>query len=251
MICQFDPNKRFIISKTVIENLKYTIPTNERRIHISSQKDIRTALKRVINPDDGIIDGDALRKAIFPVNSQKEPLYFDVFISHSHNDIESAKILAAYLRNKLGMSPFIDNYIWGSADGLLHEIDNDYCRISGMNSYNYDKRNFSTSHVHTMLSMAIMEMIARCKCFIFIESGASINLNILNSSGRKTQSPWLFQELQYVNMLSVSLSKAINESLIPKGMLGLKIEYSADTSDFKQLTAQQLKIKASRKQKLY
>lgn len=251
MICQFDPNKRFVISKTEIENLNYTVPIKEEDRHTRSQKNIRNTLENVINPWNGFIDGDKLKKAIFPINSKGESLYFDVFISHSHNDLESAKLLAAYLRNKLGMFPFIDNYVWGSADRLLKTIDNKYCR-NNQGGYNYEKRNFSTSHVHTMLSMAIMEMISKCRHFIFIESNESINYNALQDSGEKTQSPWLYQELQFANMLSVAIDRQINGRIIEKSFsaTNLQIEYTANTKEFTRLTAYDLRRKVLYNQSL-
>lgn len=44
-------------------------------------------------PKSGIIDGDNLKGLIFPT----EGWNFDVFISHSHNNVVQAKKFAAYL----------------------------------------------------------------------------------------------------------------------------------------------------------
>lgn len=162
---------------------------------------------------------------------------FDVFISHSHNDKDKAIKFAEYLYNEYEAVPFIDNFVWGHADDLLKKIDNEYCKNEDGRYYNYSKRNFSTSHVHSMLSMAILEMIASCKSFIFIESDESVDYNQLKQSGTKTLSPWLYQELRYVRMLSSAMRPDLlleNHTFSAGGTL--LISYDADLRDFNRIT---------------
>lgn len=231
----FDPNKKYRISLDVISQL-YTC--HRFRPKYSSPEGIVTErLKELLKPDDnGKIDGNAVKNVIFPTDGDRFPK-FDVFISHSHNDIEYAETLAQYLRTK-GKTPFLDNYVWSSADGLLMQIDNKYCLNKDESFYLYDKRNFSTSHVHSMLSMAILEMIARCELFIFIESEKSIDYAKLRDKGNKTQSPWLYQELQYVRMLSSVVKRSLNEQReFSDTDVPFCMTYGAELSDFQQLTA--------------
>lgn len=53
---------------------------------------------------------------------------------------------------------------------LLREIDEKYCRHSNGTSFDYDKRNYSTSHVHMMLSIALSRMIDKCESVFFLNS---------------------------------------------------------------------------------
>lgn len=177
-----------------------------------------------------------MKSLIFPTKKWD----YDVFISHSHNNIKEAKRLAAYLSREKGKKPFLDNFVWGSADELLKNIDIDYCRHYNCRSFDYSKRNFSTSHVHTMLSMTILEMIARCETFIFIDSEESLDYNELKEHGVKTLSPWLYQELQYARMLSIATDKTLIEQRTFSQGAQLKINYSVDLRDFKRLTAKTL-----------
>lgn len=198
-------------------------------------RELHSELRRLVKGERGIIDGERLQNFVFPTNN------YDVFISHSHNDLEIAKRFATWLKEKYGYNVFLDSFVWNSADGLLREIDNLYCKQrNGL--YNYHKRNYSTAHIHTMLSMSIMEIIKRSKVGILIDSHHSINLERLrNSNQAKTLSPWIFQEImlmrQFANSESSTRmfsSKNLNESL--------QMAHTVDLSDFTPLTARDLII---------
>lgn len=254
MTYQFDSKSKYRISTADIRQLQSIVGLTNP-LYLSDYTDMKTdisnVLKETINPDSGIIDGDKLKESIFPTDKYGFP-DFDVFISHSHNDLDLAKQLAAFLRDYMGMTPFLDNYVWGSADALLEEIDKTYCKTTDKRYYNYNKRNFSTSHVHTMLSMSILEMISRCKAFVFIGSSESLNLSQINASGPQTLSPWIYQELQFARTLSAVIDRQLNEqrSFSSGGVIALKIAYTADLSDFKPLTASKLKYMAVNKERL-
>ena len=249
MSFHFDPNRKFRITKEEIDLLQFTrrfLSPTEQTYQDYSQDvrlDFERHLQSIITPDDGVINGDQLRSVIFPTGWNQNKYNFDVFISHSHNDLDKAKRLARFLRNECGRTPFLDDDIWHSADGLLKKLDKEYCATTkeGTTFYNYQRRNFSTSHVHTMLSMAILEMIAQCRSFIFIESEESLDFNSLKEFGLQTQSPWIFQELQYAQMLSFSHDKAINEERRFSGGGQLRIRYRADLSNFTILTSRNIK----------
>ena len=198
-------------------------------------RELHSELRRLVKGERGIIDGERLQNFVFPTNN------YDVFISHSHNDLEIAKRFATWLKEKYGYNVFLDSFVWNSADGLLREIDNLYCKQrNGL--YNYHKRNYSTAHIHTMLSMSIMEIIKRSKVGILIDSHHSINLERLrNSNQAKTLSPWIFQEImfmrQFANQKSSTRmfsSENLNESL--------QMAHTVDLSDFTPLTARDLII---------
>ncbi len=87
----------------------------------------------------------------------------------------------------------MNEVIWGSADKLLKAIDDEYC-ISDINedTYDYKKRNLSTSHVHAMLSVAMFDAIDKADVVFFINTENSVpeienSINI----GNHTLSPWI------------------------------------------------------------
>ena len=148
-------------------------------------------LVKIINGQDGVVDGTTLQNFWFPTDASK----YDVFISHSHNDLGYAVKLASWLERRCGLRCFIDHFVWNSADDLLKRIDKIYTWEPERKAYDYNKRNFSTSHVHAMLSMAILDIIDRSECCLFIESDESISLEGIKT---KTLSPWIYEELTYM-----------------------------------------------------
>lgn len=136
---------------------------------------------------NGIIDGTTMQNHWFPtVNA-------DVFLSHSHADLDLAQNLAGELELHYGIKTFIDSCVWGNYADLLKQIDKKYCKNEDDNTYDYDKRNFSTSHVHMMLSTALTMMMDRTECLFFLNTPKSVTAktNIKN----KTQSPWIYSEI--------------------------------------------------------
>lgn len=115
------------------------------------------------------------------------------------------KAFAGWLYDSFGLTAFIDSCAWGYCDELLKLIDDKYCKHKDGKTYDYQLRNYTTSHVHTMLSAALLEMIDRTECLIFFyNTPQSIYLeNELKnvSNNQKTLSPWIYNELSATNIL--------------------------------------------------
>lgn len=191
---------------------------------------------------DNIWDGDAIRELNFPTEIGK----FDVFISHSHNDVDEVKRFAYLLKHKFNINCFIDSSIWGNMEDLLKTIDKDYSKSkSDPKYYDYNKRNFSTAHVHAMLSMALMEMIENCDCFLFIGSDQSmLNLPYFKDHSDATLSPWIFEENKFVHLIKPNIPdwalKKSTKYYSADGSLNeserLKIAYRLDLHNFHKLS---------------
>ena len=201
-------------------------------------KVVYPALKQVVIGDGVTLDGDALKQEVFPTDKH----HYDIFISHSHNDLELVTKFAAYLEKECKLSVFLDSYVWKSADGLLRCLDDRYCKDTDGKHYIYKRRNYSTSHVHAMLSMAIMEMIDKANCCIFVESENSIKLSHLKQTTKAvTLSPWIYEELSMLSHMrprhrildAIEKSFSVNESL--------EIVHSVDVSKLFPLLLDQLR----------
>lgn len=187
------------------------------RIYEHFQKQSRGCLKAFLL-DNGHIDGTALQNHWFG------SIYADVFISHSHQDIEKVMVFAGWLKDKFDLTVFIDSCIWGYCDDLLKQIDDDYCKLADRKTYDYKLRNYTTSHVHTMLSAALLDMIDRTECLIFYNTPQSIIIedeleSVKNSD--KTLSPWIYSELFATNVLRQQVPsrlKRLHESFEHRGM---------------------------------
>ena len=194
---------------------------------------LRNELRNLIKGERGIINGEKLRDFVFPTDE------FDVFISHSHDDLEIAKLFAVWLEEKCGLSVFLDSFVWSSADGLLQEIDNLYCKQQN-GLYSYYRRNYSTAHIHTMLSMSIMEIIKQTRIGVFIDSSHSLNLHKLRKNNQaKTLSPWIYQEIMFMRLFAdkKSSTRMFSRENLNKNF---QIAHSVDLSDFTLLTVKDL-----------
>lgn len=164
----------------------------------TAKKNLTTFIK-----ENGTIDGTAIQNEWF------NPIKANIFLSHSHKDIEEVKTFAGWLNVEFGLTSFIDSCFWGYCDDILKQIDLDYCKNDGENTYNYILRNYSTSHVHMMLAVSIAKMIDSTECVMFLNTPNSINwqneLKCLKSDGNyKTFSPWIYDELAMSSMLQIN-----------------------------------------------
>lgn len=133
------------------------------------EEEVQDCLSRYIT-EDGIINGSDLKEHWFSISEK------DIFISHSHKDINKVKAFAGWIYETFGLEAFIDSCSWGYCDDLLRKIDNRYCYNTKTKTYNYKLRNYTTSHVHMMLSTALTEMMDKTECIIFFNTPNSINM---------------------------------------------------------------------------
>lgn len=152
------------------------------------KKNADDVLKKYVNGE--IVNGSALSAEWFEI------IKSDIFVSHSHNDQELALILAGWLKDKFDLKVFVDEVIWGSADELLKAIDNQFCRKKD-GTYDYSKRNLTTSHVHAMLTTAILNSIDNSETVIFINTDNSVPKveSTIQENGQYTLSPWIYEEI--------------------------------------------------------
>lgn len=187
--------------------------------------------------ENGTIDGTAMQKEWF--NQVK----VNVFLSHSHKDIDDVKAFAGWLKVEFGLTVFIDSCVWGYCDNLLNQIDIAYCKNDDENTYNYTMRNYSTSHVHMMLAVSLAKMIDSTECIMFLNTPNSINwqnelMRLKTNNSYKTFSPWIYDELAMTSMLRVN--EPIRYGMLKHGdvvfeQAELKIEYSV-TEYIEQMT---------------
>ena len=157
-----------------------------------------------------LIDGSKLQEDWFPTKN----LHFDVFLSHSHGDEDKAKKFAAYLKHCYGLTTFID-----SCDVLLEQLDKQLCEPKdGFSKYNYNKRNYSTTIIHTMLSMSLMKMMSKCECVILLDSS---NVHINDGYKSKTISAWIYQEAEMSKVIDRKIPERWLQSIVQHRVGGI------------------------------
>ena len=206
-----------------IEDLRNDVPNTESATLNSTRKSFKKIIRPLIKPAGGILNGSTIKDTYFP-STTLEGNNYDFFISHSHNNEEYAILLANWLERNYGCSCFVDSMIWKSADELLKAIDDIYCYKKHTKTYDYKKRNFTTSHVHAILSMALLDTIKNSQYCIFIESEESISLE--NGLRKRTFSPWLYEEIKYMALFQ-PYNKTKNFAKADSLNEGLKMKYDA------------------------
>lgn len=168
---------------------------------LSISRVLREAIIARRNGDQIKIDADQIQQNIFP-NYKK----YDVFISHSHQDLELVQKFAFYLRNTLGLKVFIDSEVWGYVDDLLMSVNNQYAKI-GEKLYDYKKCNLNASVIYLMLSNAIHDVINETECLFFINTPNSINSE--ENIEETTESPWIYDELKTTSIIKPKIPDRI------------------------------------------
>lgn len=185
----------------------------------------------------GGIDGDLLSNLYFDFRN------VDVFISYSHNDEKIAKALANFLEKYFGFEVFLDCEVWKSSNELLNKIDNKYCLLNDKKSFSYEKRNFSTSHVHSILSTAIIRQISESKFVFFLNTINSVKTieNVIKNK-LQTNSPWIYEEIVFTDLLLKEREKgqksASDDRILFEDTLSVRRTLPLDR--FKNITLQDL-----------
>lgn len=177
--------------------------------------------------NDGAFNGSRMMSDWFPeINA-------DIFLSHSHRNEKFAITLAGYFKENLGIRIFIDSCVWGDSAQLLRKIDDNYCLNEGGKSYDYKKRNDSTSHIHMMLATSLANMIDKTEALFFLNTPESITTSDVFN---RTYSPWIYAEIVFSQLLhhKVPARRTTRDKVLfsKHGVIqeDLKIKYDANLS---------------------
>ena len=237
----------FTIKAITISQLQRETPVFSVAEDVTPDKATRKAqLWSYLNSTTGVIDGKSLKELWFPKGR------YHVFLSHSHGDIALARYFKAWLSYNCGLRCFIDADVWENAYDLIRDLDRKYSKPIGSSSYDYNRRNQTTAHVYSMLTMALFEAIDEIECPVLIESTNSVTLE--DGIKKSTLSPWIYEEVGYMGKLPHKLparipkmryfsvgseSVILNEAAISDS---LKMTHPLDVSMFKSINKADLTI---------
>lgn len=173
------------------------------------EEDVKNKIEQAYDKTNSFFDGEKLKELLFP-----EIQSSSIFISHSHDDLGKAYSLKQRIEknhwehgNKLerllkranhrDRQVFIDSYYWNSVD-VAKKI------LVKQKEKEYDPDSVS-KHLHIMLITALSKMIEACDLFLFIDGPNSLSENT------KTESPWIYYELQIAEMFKEIESKKADE----------------------------------------
>lgn len=183
----------FVIKAGVITQLQSETPAFLIADNTLDKSTRMSQLRSYLSTTSGIVDGKTLKDVWFPKGR------YHIFLSHSHEDIKLARYLKAWFSYNCDLECFIDADVWENAYELLRELDRKYARQENSSTYDYGRRNQTTAHVYSMLTMALFEAIDEIECPILIESSNSVPLKDGIENG--TLSPWIYEEVGYMGKL--------------------------------------------------
>lgn len=221
-----------------LENLVREYSSYGEEIMKTKKSNIKKNLEEYIN-QQGYINMSSISEDWFP------SVECDIFLSHSHRDSNLVKGLVGFFHKLFNIDVFVDSYIWGYCNDLLRELDEKYCRKGDL-SFDYDKRNYSTSHVHMMLSNSLNKMINKSECIIFLQTENSLDAKNIIENG--TSSPWIYSELISTKLIQIKVPKRVSQvekrAIFEKNIELLedfKPMYRGEVSHLERLTAKCLK----------
>ena len=148
-------------------------------------------LRRIINSKD-MLQAYEIKKLLLPSKR------YDIFISHSHKDLEIAKGLSGYLNALCGVSCFIDSLYWGNIDELQEELNRMHLHkdeATGKKYFDNQSTMEVAKHANMILASALTEMIDNCECVFFLNTDNSVIRGTEAMSKNETYSPWIYHEV--------------------------------------------------------
>ncbi|WP_367759919.1 TIR domain protein [Helicobacter pylori] len=189
--------------------------------HIAQK--IRNILKKHGSRKDIILNHRELQEAFFsPFKPQLKNA--QVFLSHSHADINKALEVKDYLEEYLDAEcVFIDSLFWDYKDDVLSKLAK-YDDISRIKD------------IFTLILRESLEcMIKKCPYFVFLQSKNSVSLN--QDLLKITYSAWIYEELRIAHSISESCPIPTMESIQVFHDISLFLE-SFETITLKKLSQQ-------------
>ncbi|RKV34558.1 TIR domain protein [Helicobacter pylori] len=150
-------------------------------------KKIDKLIRNAPYSNDGIIlNHNEIKEAFFnPFKPQLKTA--QVFLSHSHVDINKALEVKDYLENQTKRKVFVDSLFWDYKDDVLNELAK------------YDDISRIEDAFTLILRESLEYMIKKCPYFVFLQSKNSVSLN--QDLLKITYSAWIYEELKIANTL--------------------------------------------------
>lgn len=181
--------KAFVVDLDSRENqsiLKPSTRCSNNQVHQINEaaKKIYELIKKAKHSNDDIIlNHNEIKEAFFsPFKPQLKTV--QVFLSHSHADINKALEVKNYLENQIKRKVFIDSLFWDYKDDVLNKLAK------------YDDISRIEDAFTLILRESLQDMIKKCPYFVFLQSKNSVSNQGLS---RITYSAWIYEELKIAN----------------------------------------------------
>lgn len=195
---------------------------------------LRTAISNLCR--NNTVDVSELSQYLFPQG--KRP--YNIFISHSHADFQSARSLSVFLKKALGGAarPFVDGLVWHDVYNALLNMQCEYITpcTPDKNTYPLEDCNRMAANLYLILANALFNVLQRCSYFIFIKPA---NWQKDEHGRWITDSPWIAQELSFARFLHDPDSYGLVTETMNK-QAALKFKHPIDIHWMPPLTAKSI-----------
>ncbi|PDW36548.1 TIR domain protein [Helicobacter pylori] len=201
--------KAFVVDLDSRENqsiLKPSTRCSNNQVHQINEvaKKIYELIKKAKHSNDDIIlNHNEIKEAFFsPFKPQLKNA--QVFLSHSHADINKALEVKNYLENQIKRKVFIDSLFWDYKDDVLNKLAK------------YDDISRIEDAFTLILRESLQDMIKKCPYFVFLQSKNSVSNQGLSRNQdllKITYSAWIYEELKIAHSISESRPSPMMESM--------------------------------------
>ncbi len=153
--------------------------------------------------DNIVLKRNEIKEAFFsPFKPQLKNA--QVFLSHSHADINKALEVKNYLENQIKRKVFVDSLFWDYKDDVLNKLAK------------YDDISRIEDAFTLILRESLEDMIKKCPYFMFLQSSNSVSNQWLSRNQdllKITYSAWIYEELKIAHSISESRPIPMMESM--------------------------------------
>ncbi len=153
--------------------------------------------------DNIVLKRNEIKEAFFsPFKPQLKNA--QVFLSHSHADINKALEVKNYLENQIKRKVFVDSLFWDYKDDVLNKLAK------------YDDISRIEDAFTLILRESLEDMIKKCPYFVFLQSSNSVSNQWLSRNQdllKITYSAWIYEELKIAHSVSESRPIPMMESM--------------------------------------
>ncbi len=180
-VVDLDSSKNQIMLKPIARSFN----NQAHQINEAAKKIYELIKKAKHSNDDIILNHNEIKEAFFsPFKPQLKNA--QVFLSHSHADINNALEVKNYLENQIKRKVFIDSLFWDYKDNVLNKLAE------------YDDISRIKDAFTLILRESLQDMIEKCPYFVFLQSSNSVSNQWLS---RITYSAWIYEELKIAHSL--------------------------------------------------
>ncbi len=147
-------------------------------------KKIYELIKNAKHSNDGIVLNHNKIKEVFFSPFKPQLKNAQVFLSHSHADINKALEVKNYLENQIKCKVFIDSLFWDYKDDVLNKLAK------------YDDISRIEDAFTLILRESLEYMIKKCPYFVFLQSKNSVSNQGLSRNQdllKITHSAWIYE----------------------------------------------------------